>query len=311
MSAVLAVTRATERVVYFVTGHGEHSPESTDRQTGYSTAKRSLEEELFRVRELPLVPPTGIPADASLVVIAGPRKDYFPGRDRRAAAYLDRGGNLLLMIDPETPASIGVLAAAYGITPRPQVVVDPERRLAAGEGVTVLVSGLAPSFLVSGTLEAPPVFSYARPLAIADAWKGSVVPFLETGPSSYAIAANGSADAPPQGPTGALTVGAAVVRPGTGTDGKGGRMIVYGDADFAANGVIDYLGNLDLFVNSANWLTRDEALISARREQKERGREQFFVTAEQGSLAFWLAAVVQPALFLVAGVVVLVRRRRQ
>jgi len=310
MSAVLDVTRDRERVAYFITGHGEYSPESTDRKTGYSKVKRALEEEFFQVRELPLVPPAGIPADADVAVSAGARKDYFPAELAALRAYLERGGNLLLLVDPETPPSVTDLAADQGIIAAPQVVVDPEQRLAAGEGVTVLVSGLKPSFLVSGTLEAPPVFSYARPLRVTDAERDAVITFLETGSSSYPVAPGAGAEAPPQAPPGPLVVGAAVIR-SAAADQRRGRVIVLGDADFATNGVIDYLGNKDLLVNSANWVTREEGLIASRRQDKERGREQFFVTAEQGSLAFWLAAVVQPAIFLIAGMVVFARRRRQ
>jgi ABC-type uncharacterized transport system involved in gliding motility auxiliary subunit len=85
---------------------------------------------------------------------------------------------------------------------------------------------------------------------------------------------------------------------------------VLGDADFASNAFIDYLGNKDLVVNAMNWLARDDSLMAARAQQKETGREQFFVTDAQGRMAFWLAAVVQPALFFALGIAAFVRRRR-
>ena len=310
ISAILDVTRDHERSVYFITGHGEHAPNSTDRKTGYSTVKRTLEEEFFRVLELPLVAKEGIPADADLVVSAGARKDYFPEEVAALRAYVERGGNLLLLVDPETPDSVAGVAADVGIVPLPQVVVDPASRLAAGEGVTVMISGLERSFLVSGTLEAPPVFSYARPLRLSDAGEDTAIGFLKTGQSSYPAAVTPGGAGAAQGPRAPLVVGAAVRRVSEG-ERRRGRVIVYGDSDFATNGVIDYLGNKDLLVNSANWLTREEGLIAARQQDKERGREQFFVTAEQGALAFWLATVLQPALFLIVGAVVVARRRRQ
>jgi ABC-type uncharacterized transport system involved in gliding motility auxiliary subunit len=321
VSAILAVTRARERIVYFVTGHGEHAPGNSDRKSGCSIAMRTLEEELFRVRELPLVGPAGVPADATVVVVAGPRKDYLADEIARIEAYVARGGDLLLLLDPESPASVAALAASYGIVPLDEVVVDPDRRLAAGEGVTLLVSGLTPSFLVSGTLEAPPVFSYARPLRLEPREGAAPIAFLQTSAASYTSAPGADAGAPPIGGPGARTVGAAVVvAPPTPSAAGGanataegerapGRVIVYGDADFATNGVIDYLGNKDLLVNSANWLARDDSLIAARAQQKEVGREQFFVTEAQGKMAFWLAAVAQPALFVAVGVGIFLRRR--
>ncbi|TMA71938.1 MAG: hypothetical protein E6J72_21135 [Deltaproteobacteria bacterium] len=307
VSAVLAVTRPSQRVAYFLTGHGEHAPTDSDRKLGCSSAARALEEDLFVVRELPLVGPDGVPADATAVVVAGPRKDLLPDEAKRLDAYLDRGGALLLLVDPESPPSFAAIAARRGITPLDAVVVDPERRLAAGEGVTILVSGLTSSFLVSGTLEAPPVFSRARPLELATGSSPTAIGFLQSGAASYAVPAGQPLDAA-TGPGRAQVVGAAVVLP-TRDGAKPGRLIVFGDADFATNAFVDYLGNRDLLVNSVNWLAREESLIAARAQQKEAGREQFFVTETQGRMAFWLAAVAQPAIFFAFAIYVFVRRR--
>jgi ABC-type uncharacterized transport system involved in gliding motility auxiliary subunit len=306
MGAFLSVTRDRERVVYFVTGHGERSPEDGDRKTGMSVAKHTLEDEQFTVRELPLMRTEAIPVDATVVVMAGPRKDYLPGELAQIDAYLRRAGNLLLLLDPETPASLAAFTTTLGITAPAQVVVDPERRLAGGEGVTLMVQDMLTSFLVSGTLEAPPVFSYARPLGLADPGSSSVIRFLKTSGSSYAVAPSDPSARADDQPTGALLVGAAVVP----TETRGGRLIVLGDSDFATNGIIDYLGNKDLLVNSVSWLARDESLLSARAQSKEVGREQFFVTETQGAWSFWLATVLQPALFFAAGTWVFLRRRR-
>lgn len=307
MGALLAVTRERERVVYFVTGHGERSPEDGDRKIGMSVARSTLEDDQFVVRTLPLMRTESVPVDATVLVMAGPRKDYLPGELTQVEGYLRRGGNLLLLLDPETPASLAAFAASLGIaSPVERVVVDPERRLAGGEGVTVMVADLLPSFLVSSTLEAPPVFSYARPLEIVEPTSSTTIAFLKTSAASYAVAPADVRAARAQQPTGARVVGAAVVP----EPDRHGRIIVIGDSDFATNGVIDYLGNKDLLLNSINWLARDESLLSARAQSKEVGREQFFVTETQGAWSFWLATVLQPAIFFAAALLVFVRRRR-
>jgi ABC-type uncharacterized transport system involved in gliding motility auxiliary subunit len=273
-----------------------------------SVAKTTLLDEQFVVRTLPLMRTESIPIDATVVVMAGPRKDYLPGEIEQIQGYLARSGNLLVMLDPETPASVASFVARVGLTSPEKVVVDPEKRLAGGEGVTLMVADLLPSFLVSGTLEAPPVFSYARPLTVVDASRDSVIRFLTTSAASSAIAPSEvGRQSGAAAPTGPQLVGAAVVP----AEGRGGRVIVLGDSDFATNGIIDYLGNKDLLVNCINWLARDESLLAARAQSKEVGREQFFVTETQGALSFWLATVLQPAAFFAAGTWVWFRRRRQ
>jgi len=314
VGAILGVTRPRERVVYFVTGHGEHSPADTERRTGYSTAKRALEDELFTVRDVALMSSeVGVPSDASVVVIAGPRKEFLPTERRHLETYLARGGNLLLLLDPESPGSVGDLVRRYGVTPSDRVIVDPEHRLASGEGVTMLVPGLDRSFLISGSLEAPPVFSNARSLRVAEGAAGSTIAMLETGAASYEVPASELTRTAEAGRKGPFAVGVAILPSASSAPetAGAGRVVVYGDADFASNAVIDYLGNKDLLVNSINWLAGEDALIATRAAGKELGREQFFVTQEQQRLAFWLATVAQPAVFLVAGLVVFVRRRLQ
>jgi ABC-type uncharacterized transport system involved in gliding motility auxiliary subunit len=308
MGALLSVTRDRDRVVYFVTGHGERSPDDGDRKAGMSVAKNTLLDEQFTVRTLPLMQTESVPIDATVVVMAGPRKDYLPGELTQIEGYVGRGGNLLVMLEPESPPSIAAFVAGLGISARPRVVVDPERRLAGGEGVTLMVSDLLPSFLVSGTLEAPPVFSYARPLGLVNPEAGDAIRFLTTSAGSWASSPNDPRTTKPTDETpGAKLVGAALVS----TEQRPGRTIVLGDSDFATNGMIEYLGNRDLFVNSISWLAKDESLLSARAQSKEAGREQFFVTETQGAWSFWLATVLQPAVFFGAGALVFLRRRRQ
>jgi ABC-type uncharacterized transport system involved in gliding motility auxiliary subunit len=309
MGTLLEVTRAHERVAYFVVGHGERSPDDTDRRTGYSTAQRALQDEQFRVRTLSLLDGP-VPPDATVVVLAGPRRRLLPEELRRLDEYLDRGGSLLAMLEPETPEDVVALLQRRGVQAPAAVIVDPERRLASGEQVTVLVSELDPRFGVSAALEASPLFSYARPLQADDAEHRRVARFLATSAASHAAAVQPDGQPGARGAAGPLTVGVAVEQ-APAADGKpGARVIALGDADFATNSLVDYLGNKDLLVNAANWLARDDTLIAARAQKREAGREQFFVSEAQSQRAFWLAAVLQPALFFLAGVGVVLWARR-
>ena len=231
MGALLAVTRDRERMVYFVTGHGERSPDDGDRKTGLSVAKSTLEDDQFVVRTLPLMqhrvrpdrrdgrrdgrPAQGLPAGR-----AHPARRLSAPRRQPAAAPRSRRPRR------RSPPSRRVSA----FTTPEQVVVDPERRLAGGEGVTVMVSDMLPSFLVSGTLEAPPVFSYARPLRVAGAELAGSVDQLSQDERRPATPSPRPTSAPMRrtSPKAALVVGAAVVP----IEERNGRVIVVGDSDF-------------------------------------------------------------------------------
>jgi ABC-type uncharacterized transport system involved in gliding motility auxiliary subunit len=106
-----------------------------------------------------------------------------------------------------------------------------------------------------------------------------------------------------------VSIAVAALVANDGPDAPPARMVVIGDADFANNFFIEYLGNKDLWVNAINWLAHEEELVGVRPQQQEPGVNQFFVSARQGRLAFWLGSVAQPAVFLAVGALVFVRRR--
>ena len=57
------------------------------------------------------------------------------------------------------------------------------------------------------------------------------------------------------------------------------RVVVFGDSDFAANGVLGIQGNRDLFMNTVGWLSQQENLISIR--PKEADDRRITLTATQ------------------------------
>ncbi len=90
---------------------------------------------------------------------------------------------------------------------------------------------------------------------------------------------------------------------------KFGRIVVIGDSNFAGNTHIKLAGNRDLFLNIINWLAREEAMISVR--NKTPGLSPLTLSAAQGKLAFWLAVIITPSLFLAIGAAVIIRRKRR
>ena len=139
------LTNAIERItrnraeldkVYFLQGHGER-PLDTSEEGGLSQAVSALETKNFTVEPLNLAEQPAVPDDASLIVIAGPKRALFEPEVQALEAYLADGGSLLVMIDPDTNPGLESLLSDWGVTLTNQIVID-----ASGQGRLV---GLGPA----------------------------------------------------------------------------------------------------------------------------------------------------------------------
>jgi ABC-type uncharacterized transport system involved in gliding motility auxiliary subunit len=69
--ALVRLISVEQKVVYFITGHGEYNPEETGDQ-GYDRTKRVLESKNYSVQLINLLATNQIPSDAAGIIIAGP-----------------------------------------------------------------------------------------------------------------------------------------------------------------------------------------------------------------------------------------------
>jgi ABC-type uncharacterized transport system involved in gliding motility auxiliary subunit len=314
VAAIVQVTRPAGRKVYFLTGHGERDLHSSNDKHGISSAWAALMTERYEVGELRLIENRDIPADAAAVIVAGPRSNLLTGELLRLDSYLQDGGALLVLLDPgDAPGLVGLLRR-YGAVASDDVVLDPENRLFAGDYLTMLVPGRSPLHPITSAIQAPVLMSQVRTVnfeptpntlagvelleTAAESWSTPDRNVLQTGSGDY------MAGRDKRGP---VPVGVSALLRGPG--GRSGRLVVFGDADFASNSLLGYLGNRDLLLNAVNWLAGEQTLIGTRRPKEQPGVNQFFVSAWQGRLAFWLGTVAEPAVVLLIGVVVLLRRR--
>jgi ABC-type uncharacterized transport system involved in gliding motility auxiliary subunit len=95
----------------------------------------------------------------------------------------------------------------------------------------------------------------------------------------------------------------------TGKPGSSGRFVVFGSSQWAANGFLGsrQIANRDLALNTINWLTSDEDLISIRPKQPEDRRLE--ISGNRMSMIFWWSVVLLPLSVVGAGLMVWWRRR--
>jgi ABC-type uncharacterized transport system involved in gliding motility auxiliary subunit len=85
-------------------------------------------------------------------------------------------------------------------------------------------------------------------------------------------------------------------------------LVVIGDAGFVTNqNVSPQMANLDLFLNSVNWLAEEEELISIRPKQPE--NRQLFLTSAQVNMLLFTSVIFIPLTVFAVGLGVWWKRR--
>ncbi len=83
--------------------------------------------------------------------------------------------------------------------------------------------------------------------------------------------------------------------------------MVVGSSGWAANNILPFNGNRDLFLNMMNWLSSDEDLISIRPKEPEDRR--LSLNRRQMTTVFYSSVIGLPLLVILAGLGVWWRRR--
>lgn len=339
-NALKKVIEGKAKKVYFLQGHGERDPTSSE-PTGYSGIADALKTDNFEVEKLTLAQEGKVPDDATLVVIAGPTSDLLPAELDLLRGFLKRGGKLQLLIDPPDkgsapdPAGVIALAREWGAEVGNNLVIDASGLgQLIGTGPTMPVA-MPVRHTITEDFRVMTAFPLARSVAPVEGGTGGHVAqkFLETSPQSWAesdvkgLYANGRPERNTNaGDTaGPVSIAVATSAPATdvpappaataATDGAKPddapkpetRVIIVGDSDFVTNRALGIQGNRDIFLNMANWLAQQENLIAIRPRSPE--DRPLTMTADQQRMVFYFTMFVVPALLLGNGVRVWWKRR--
>ena len=317
-SALIHVTRTELKAVYFITGHGEKDIANTTRE-GYSALRMDLERQGYAPRPLTLLG-GAVPADAAVVVVAGPRDDYLAAEVDALSDYARAGGSLFVMVDPRIDAPrLGALLAEHGLSVRDEVILDA-KELRAGDrtfDATVVKVRQYERHAITRGFNYVTMFPRARPVFIvADSTAiGVTTQYLaisddaswgETDMNSFTVgsATRDGADIAGPIPVAAVSTRTPMGRPGMKTS----RMVLVGDSDFVNNVFFGVLGNSDWFQNAVAFLAHDESMISIR--PREALSDQIYLSERDGRLVFLVCLVLLPAVSLGTGIAVFARRAR-
>ena len=334
-NTLIKVVEGRRNKAYFVQGHGEKDTGSAERD-GYNAIAAALGSENFTVDKLVLAQQGQVPDDATVLIVAGPRTDFFPQEIDALKKFLTKGGKILFLIDPpektDAPAftNLAALLKDWAVELGNNVVVDVSGMgQLLGTDASVPVAASYPSHPITERFQFLTAFPLARSVvAVPGGVNGHYAQvFIETSGRSWAesditgLVTTGrvemeEAKGDKRGP---VAIGVAVSAPAAEAPPPAAgakpaddrkpetRIAVIGDSDFAANFGLGIQGNRDLFLNTVNWLAQQENLISIRPKEPEDRR--ITLTADQQTRILYLSIFIIPGLVIAAGVASWWRRR--
>ena len=258
-NAILEAGSAAPRRVGFIRGYGERDPNGT-ADAGMSEARDALRAEYDDVMDVRLDAP--IPGGVTALIAAGCQSAIQKADLDRLGAWLEDGGRLLVLADPEYDSGLSALASRWGLRSVALKVLDRGSNL-RGQPEVPLATRYSKHAIVRG-------FSAALPLALP--LPGAVEEFEPGDPALFhERLVSSSADAEgltPEGKRqqGPFTFAAAAWKPVARTQGsaKETRVVLVGDSAFAANGFLAESSNRNFLLNCVGWLSRQQGLVSIR-----------------------------------------------
>lgn len=334
-SAMLKLVRDERKKIYFTTGHGEKQINGTEQNTSYSLIRAELEKQIYDVEEISLLGGAGIPEDADVLVVAGPKNRVNDDEVGILRKYInERHGKILFLLDPlldqgsELDAETGVgltgLLNEYGIEYGDGLVVDRVGNYFNDASTLVVDKNKYARHQITQGLERvlfPVTSKVSQSEKLPENWTvtelmtSTIDSWLENNKTEITAAFSEEEDE--KGP---ISIGA-VAQEISPTDAKDSedasseekaRLVVIGDSDFPVDPFVNpSLGvyNADLFVNAINWLAAEEELISIL--PKNPTPSEITLTGTQSQIIFYITVIVMPLVVGVIGFVLIFKRKRK
>lgn len=310
--------RARERraVVYYARGAGEGDL-LRGGALGFSGLAAALQTEGYVVRDLVMAAADSIPQDAAALLAIAPER---PWRDESVALvdrYLAAGGGLVALLDPGLETGLEPLLERWGFETPDAVVVDPASGPIEGgaPGVNPLAHAYDRDHPITKPLDANRMafFLGARPVRAAHKPEPEdrLSVLVHSSPRAWLShdferIARGL---PPEDRDGTLDDRYPLASAGRYPRGeREARVVVFGDSRFASNGHLRALFNLDLILNSVNWVAqRSEGRLTRRPNILTEIQQP--LTPQESLSMFYGVGLLIPELLLMAAAITWLRQR--
>lgn len=315
--ALARLTHTQDRLIAFVSGDGERNADGkANADLGDFVAQLSAR----GMRALPLnfAYTPQVPRNTDLVVLASPEAELPPAAVKALLDYLDGGGNLLWLTEPDS-GDIGLapLARALGVRVLPGTLVDGAgAKFGIGDPRMIVENAYPPHEITRG-FDLNTLFPQVAALASESGAQWAHAAILSSGAQSWnqvapidpTQAATIKYDANAGELRGPLDFGFALSRLSPSPDKGEQRVVVIGDGDFLSNTYLANAGNRAFGERVFDWLLGDDAMVAL----PPRGAPDrtLHLTQTDLNIVTWVFLLGLPLLLLIIGALITWRRRRR
>ena len=261
-NALLQLASAQQHWLSFLSGHGERSPSGT-ANSDLGLFAKALTRRNIKALALNLAQMPAIPDNSALLVISAPTSPLLADEWLIIKRYLEDGGNLLLLTDPNN-LFLASLQDYLGIQTLVGVIVDSDTKLNDINDPRFVVVSHYPVHDINLGFQATSVFPISAALTINPNSHFKAEPLLQSSINSWTetgtISGKIRFDANSQEHQGPLTFAYALTR--TTAKNNEQRIVVIGDSDFLSNAYLGHVGNSELGLRMVSWLSHDSHFLN-------------------------------------------------
>jgi ABC-type uncharacterized transport system involved in gliding motility auxiliary subunit len=310
-NALIKVSRSDDPTLYFSIGHGELNLNSQENEGGSHLATM-LASNTFQLRPLNLRESSQIPDDAKVLVIWGPKEGFFPSEIKAIESYLEKGGRLMLALDPDVNSKgreeLMALLKKYDLTMTNDLVIDRIKHANGSQGTVPVIHKFNEKHPITKEFEGTVFLPLVSSVRIANnnvdwtllGWSNRFpASWGETNPQelvSMKMTYNEGQDN--KGPLGYFAA----------YENDKTKMVVFGNSTFVINTYRKFPKNFMLYLNSMNWLAGEERLIAFNNPVIE--DRPIFMSKNQIGIIFYFTVIFCPLLLAIIAFVLYKRRQK-
>lgn len=323
--AIVQVTGGRATKLCLTKGHDEWPLEGGDGRS-IAPLKEALRHDNIEWEDFDTLGKTSVPKGCDAVLVIGPKRAFSEGEARLIGEYLRKGGKVLLTLDPvlerDQIQATGFedMARQFGISIDRSLLVEPNKeRLVSSSTLEFLVTDFGEHEITRAMVGRgrvlmalvrsvrPTQQSGAEVLMRSSAESFAKLEIAELQPGAEPV--KGDRDLGGPAPLGVIAQIPPASDAGGEKNSKSGRLLVIGDSDWLQGALLGSpeLANYHLASACIGSIAERKALVEIPAKKARAGSAMF--TQSDLSGLFFRVVVILPAVALLLGIIVWIKRR--